>query len=97
MTSVTKEKNEGRIRMFEAILSSPGMQQTCKLSLTLSRQTILLFCRLMEAGFERSNGPLEDDILNALPKEALEELRGFHQEILCKGELAEFYEKLKQL
>ena len=83
--------------IFETILSSPGMTEKCKIVLSLSRQNILLLCRLIEAGFIEEKGGFSDEILSALPKEGLQEFRLLHEEVLKKAELTEFYQKLKLL
>jgi hypothetical protein len=91
--SVEKEKS----KIFQTILSSPGMSEKCKISLTMSRQNILLLSRLIEAGFLTDKGPFEDEIIKALPENSLEEFKTIHEEILRKGSLTEFYERLKSI
>lgn len=90
---VNKEKS----KVFETILSSPGMTEKCKIMLQLSRQNVLLLCRLIEAGLLTKEQVLEDEIIQALPKESTEEFKVIHEEILKKAELTVFYEKLKSL
>ena len=46
-TSGSKEKS----RIYQTVLSSPGMNEKCKINLMMSRQNILLLGRLIEAGF----------------------------------------------
>lgn len=92
-TVVNKEK----AKVFQTILSSPGMGQKCKLVLQLSRQNILLLSRLIEAGFLTKELALEDEIINALPKDSLEDFRAIHEDILSKAALTEFYQKLKEI
>jgi hypothetical protein len=92
-TALSKEKS----KIFETVLSSPGMNQKCKISLVMSRQNILLLSRLIEAGLLTDQQDIDDEIINALPKESLEEFRTVHEEILRKSNLTEFYEKLKSL
>ena len=91
--TTTKEKS----KIFQAILSSPGMSEKCKINLVISRQNILLFCRVIEAGLLSDNNPFEDEIIDALPKDSLSEFKLIHEEILKKGELTEFYERLKMI
>lgn len=90
---VEKEKS----KIFETILSSPGMAEKCKVVLQLSRQNVLLLSRLIEAGLLTKAQSFEDEIIRALPKEAGDEFRVIHEEILRKAELTEFYERLKSL
>lgn len=92
-TAVSKEKS----KIFETVLSSPGMNQKCKINLVMSRQNVLLLTRLIEAGLLTDQQDIEDEIINTLPKESFEEFRTVHEEILKKSSLTEFYEKLKSL
>lgn len=92
-SAVNKEKS----KIFETILSSPGMTEKCKVVLQLSRQNVLLLSRLIEAGLLTKEQPFEDAIIEALPKESVEEFRTIHEEILRKAELTEFYGRLKSL
>ena len=90
-------ENKDKSKIFETILSSPGMTEKCKINLQLSRQNILLLSRLIEAGLLTKEHSFDDDILHAFPKEVGEEFRTIHEEILRKAELTEFYERLKLL
>ena len=93
MSNVSKEKST----IFQTILSSPGMSEKCKINLTISRQNILLLSRLIEAGLLSDKNSFEDEIIEALPAESFEEFKGIHEEILRKGNLTEFYNRLKAI
>jgi hypothetical protein len=93
VATVNKEKS----KVFQTILSSPGMTQKCKINLTLSRQNILLLSRLIEAGLWTDNNPFGDEIIAALPEGSLAEFKTIHEEILRKSELTDFYQCLKSL
>jgi hypothetical protein len=93
VTTANKEKS----KVFQTILSSPGMNEKCKINLTVSRQNILLLSRLIEAGLLTDKNPFNDEIIAALPEGSLAEFKTIHEEILKKGELTEFYECLKTL
>jgi len=88
-----KEKS----KIFETVLSSPGMTEKCKIVLLLSRQNILLLSRLIETGLLTDQQNFKDEIISAFPKESLEEFKTIHEEILRKSDLTEFYERLKLL
>ena len=90
-TSGKKEKS----KVFEMILCSPGMAESCKMSFKITRQNVLVLSRLIEAGILNSKNLFEDDILNSLPEESIAEFKLVHEEILKKAGLADFYEKLK--
>ena len=89
--------NKEKSKIFETILSSPGMAQKCKINVVMSRQNILLLGRLIEAGVLTDQQSFNDEIISVLPKEFLDEFKIVHEEILKKSNLTEFYEKLKSL
>lgn len=86
-----------KLRIFETVLSSPGMSEKCKILLQLSRQNILLLSRIIEFGLGADKREMEDDIIAHLPEDSMEELQNAVNEILQKGGLTEFYERLKSL
>jgi hypothetical protein len=73
------------------------MSEKCKIILHLSRQNILLLSRIIELGLEADKKQMNGDILMLLTEEGIEEFRKVLAEILSKGGLTEFYEKLKSL
>ena len=89
--------NKEKSKIFETVLSSPGMNEKCKIVLMLSRQNILLLSRLIEAGLLTDEQAFDDEIILALAKESLEEFKSIHEDILKKGNLTDFYERLKSL
>jgi hypothetical protein len=97
MSNVTTSSNKEKLKIFETILSSPGMTEKCKIVLTISRQNILVLSRLIEAGCQAANSAFQDEIMAALSHECLEEFRIIHEEILNKGNLSDFYQRLKLL
>lgn len=92
MSSVSKEKS----RIYETLLSSPGMNDKCKVTLKLSRQTILLLARLIESGLEAAKGNA-DELVNTVSQESKQELDGVVPEFLKRSGLEHFYEKVKTL
>ena len=96
MSNVSTTSKE-RSKMFETILSSPGMSEKCKIALSLSRQNIILLCRLLDKGLLMDKKVLDDEIIAAFPGESVDDLRIVHDEILKKADLTEFYERLKLL
>ena len=97
MNSGTNEKSMNRTKIFETILSSPGMQETCKIVLNPTRQTILVLARLIENGVEKKDEKERDEMLSFLPGESLSELKNISEELLKKGGLVEFYDDMKEL
>jgi len=94
MSSVATTVSKDKLRILETVLSSPGMAEKCKISVQVSRQTILLLGRLIEAGLDSESS---DELLSVLPKESVEELRTVKEELLKKGDLTDFYMRLKTL
>lgn len=97
MSNVSTTTGKEKSKIFQAILSSPGMGDKCKINLTISRQNILLLSRIIEAGILSDNNPFADEIIDALPKDFQSEFKVIHEEILKKGALTEFYERLKMI
>ena len=97
MSNVVTTSSKEKSKIFETVLSSPGMTEKCKIVLSISRQNILLLSRLIEAGLLTDKNSFDDEIISALPEESLDEFKTIHEEILRKGDLAEFYQRLKLL
>lgn len=93
MSTVKKEKS----KVFEMVLSSPGMTEQCKISFKISRQNVLVLAKVIESGILESKSDSEDEILGSLPENAVSDFKMIHEEILKKSGLTEFYEKLKSL
>lgn len=97
MSGAENEKTNERAKIFETVLSSPGMAETCKIVLNPSRQTILLLSRMIEQGMENRDGKKGDELLSFLPVEAENELKGVMEEMLKRSGLVDFYGRLKAL
>jgi hypothetical protein len=92
-STVSKEK----INVYATILSSPGMDQQTKISMQISRQQIVLFCRLIEVNLSAAKRDPEDLLLQAMPPEIYAGLKSISEELLHKAGLETFYAKLQQL
>jgi hypothetical protein len=97
MSSGASEKSSNRTKIFETILSSPGMQDSCKIVLNPTRQTILVLARMIESNMERGEEKERDELISFLPETSLNELKFISEELLKKGGLVDFYEHLKKL
>jgi len=97
MSSVNDVNRSERARIFETVLSSPGLSETCKIVLSPSRQTILLLSRLIEQGIANRGQESGDELLSFLPEESLNEVKGVVEEMLRKSGLVDFYSRLKTL
>ncbi|MEO9022936.1 MAG: hypothetical protein ABI237_11000 [Ginsengibacter sp.] len=89
------QKNE-ITKIYDTVLSIPGMNQSIKVSLQISRKNLLLLNKVIEKGLY---GKEADDksvsMLEMMSKETLEELSGISTQLLEKAGLVEMNEKLK--
>ncbi len=84
-------------KVFETILSIPGMNENVKIQLSIPRKNVLLLSKVIECGLAVKDALGDDNILAITPKEVLEELNAISDELLKKAGLAEMNEKLNAL
>jgi hypothetical protein len=82
-------------KVFETILSIPGMNENVKIQLTIPRKNVLLLSKVIERGLLRKDDNEESIILDMTPKETLDELIEIPNDLLKKAGLIEMNEKLK--
>ena len=82
-------------RVFETILSIPGMNDNVKIQLSIPRKNVLLLSKVIERGLTVKDTSEENNILDITPKETLEELIEISNDLLKKAGLIEMNEKLK--
>ena len=85
-------------KVYDTILSIPGMNDEIKVSLKISRKNLLLLNKVIERGLHGKD--TEDksvSVLDAIAKEELNELSTIAVELLNKAGLTEMNEKLKSL
>lgn len=95
MSSVTGANKKDKARLFEMVLSSPGMNENCRIGLKITRQNALLLCRLIEAGMLGEKNIFEDEFLTEMSEATISSFKDIHIEILKKAGLTDFYDKLK--
>ena len=82
-------------KVFETVLSIPGMSDEIKVNFRTSRRNLLLLNKVIERGL---NGKDTEDksvsILEIVPKETLQELGEIASQLLSKSGLTEVNEKL---
>ena len=81
-------------KIYDTILSIPGMNETVKIDLRVSRNNILLLNHVIERGLSSNLEKKNNDLLNSIPKENLEDLRVFAKDCLRKAGLEELSDKL---
>lgn len=85
-------------KIYETLLSIPGMNEEVKVPLKISRKNLLLLTKVIERGL---NGKESDDksisVLDIVAPETLQQLGEISGQLLHKAGLAEMNEKLKEL
>lgn len=85
-------------KIYETLLSIPGMNEEVKVPLKISRKNLLLLTKVIERGL---NGKESDDksisVLDIVAAETLQQLGEISGQLLHKAGLAEMNEKLKEL
>ncbi len=83
-------------KVYDTVLSIPGMNDEVKVGLKISRKNLLLLNKVIERGIGGKG--MEDksvSILDSVPKETMEELLDIAGQLLSKAGLTEMNEKLK--
>lgn len=59
-------------RVFDTILSTPGMGETVKIDLKMTRKNVLLLSNVIERGLTFQEGDKSADLLKSVPPKDLE-------------------------
>ena len=78
-------------KVYDTILSIPGMSETVKIDMRISRKNVLLLHSVLKRGLMAKDDDKSSALLESIPKEALEELRNC-DEYLIKAGLTELSE-----
>ncbi|BBE20056.1 hypothetical protein AQPE_4247 [Aquipluma nitroreducens] len=84
-------------KVYDTILSIPGMNETVKIDLKMSRKNVLLLNSVIERGLTAKDDDKSSNLLNNVPEENLKELRAMASDCLQKAGLIELSEKLNML
>ena len=83
-------------RIYETILSIPGMNDKVKITLQLPRKSVLLLSKIIERGLSSKDpDDKSSNVLDIVPKETLQELTAIANEILEKAGLTAMNQKLQ--
>ncbi len=82
-------------KLYDTILSIPGMNETVKIDMKISRKNALLLNRLIERGLTLKQDAKSSNLLDNLPADTLQELSSVAEDCLKKAGLTELSEKLK--
>ena len=83
-------------RVLETVLSIPGMTETVKIDLKISRRNILI----LSSAISRGLNPKEEAVtglLENIPQEVIDELNNFSEDCLQRAGLTDLNNKLKSL
>ncbi|WP_413998105.1 hypothetical protein ACMDB5_09930 [Flavobacterium sp. W1B] len=81
-------------KVFDTILSIPGMNELVKIDLKISRKNVLLLNHVIERGLSAKEDEKGSSLLTSIPEENLQELKLVGEECLQKAGLIELSEKL---
>lgn len=84
-------------KVYDTILSIPGMNEVVKIDLKISRKNVLLLNQVIERGLSAKDDDKSSALLGNVPEESLLELKNLSDECLQKAGLIELSEKLKAL
>ncbi len=82
-------------QVYETILSIPGMNDTVKINLKISRRNILLLNRVIERGLTIKPDDKSANFLDIVPDDAVQELTSLADDCLKKAGLTELSERLR--
>jgi hypothetical protein len=80
-------------KVFDTILSIPGMNETVKIDMKISRKNALLLNRLIERGLTLKQDEKSSNLLDNLPEDTLKELTSLADDCWKKAGLTELSEK----
>ena len=82
--------------VYETLLSSPGMNDTVKISLHIPRKNALLLTKIIELGLSAKDSE-QGGLIQIAGKNTIEELNSLTGDLLQKAGLTEMYYKLHYL
>ncbi|MDX9883108.1 MAG: hypothetical protein RBS73_13680 [Prolixibacteraceae bacterium] len=85
------------VRVYDTVLSIPGMNEAVKIDLKLSRKNVLLLSHVIERGLTVRDDEQTSGLLGNVPEESIKELKAFSSDCLQKAGLVELSEKLNAL
>jgi hypothetical protein len=83
--------------VYETLLSSPGMNDTVKIALSISRKNVLLLHKVIEAGLSAKEDSGQNGLLSIAGNDGLEQLKSVAEELLSRAGLVEMNAKLDAL
>ena len=84
-------------RLFDTILSIPGMNESVKIDLKLSRKDVLILHSVIKRGLSPKDEKETGGFLETIPADVLQRVSAIGEDCLSKAGLSEFSEKLQAL
>ncbi len=84
-------------KVYDTILSIPGMNETVKIDMKISRKNVLLLNSIIKRGLAAKDDDKSSNLFESIPPETLQELQVIADDYLTKAGLTELSEKLKAL
>jgi len=84
-------------KVYDTILSIPGMNENVKIDLKISRRNALLLNHVIERGLAVKDDEKNPGLLSSVTAESLEDLKSIAVDCLQKAGLVELSEKLNAL
>lgn len=82
-------------KVYDTVLSIPGMNEPVKIDLKISRKNVLLLSYMITKGLELKKE--DDGLLASISEEGFTDLKNLSEECLQKAGLVELNQKLKTL
>ena len=84
-------------RIYDTVLSIPGMNETVKIDFKISRRNVLLLNSVIKRGLTTKEEEKAGSLLGSIPADTVKELNDFADDFLTKAGLTELSEKLISL
>ena len=82
-------------KIYETVLSIPGMNDNVKMSFSISRKNVLLLSKIIERGLSVKDPDDNSGLLEVIAKEIIQELQTLPAELLEKAGLTAMNQKLQ--
>lgn len=86
-------QNNEIVKIYETLLSIPGMNEPVKISLKISRKNVLLLTQIIEQGMSKEGKDVAG-LLNIADKDAIAAIQQITVDLLERSGLREMKEKL---
>ena len=84
-------------RIYDTVLSIPGMNEIVKIDFKISRRNVLLLNSVIKRGLTNKEDEKAGSLLGSIPADMVKELNDFADDLLTKAGLTELSEKLNSL